>query len=117
MNDVFYYIEPGISNFQSCNQLQFVITNAVKINAVVLHSIAKKELMDLLIECIQLQMEELMDLLMESTLNQGVQHLAFGIYLPFWDFPHKRIYVTDAICEGSGKCEKPNVKIIGALNM
>jgi hypothetical protein len=43
--------------------------------------------------------------------------LAFGIYLPFWDFPHKRIYVTDAICEGSGKCEKPNVKIIGALNM
>jgi len=45
--------------------------------------------MDLLIECIQLQMEELIDLLMESTLNQGVQHLAFGIYLPFWDFPHK----------------------------
>jgi hypothetical protein len=31
--------------------------------------------MDLLIECIQLQMQELMDLLMESTLNQGVQHL------------------------------------------
>jgi hypothetical protein len=52
-------------------------------------------------------MEELMDLLMESTLNQGVQHLAFGIYLPFWDFPHIRIYVTDAIsCEGSDKCEK-----------
>ncbi len=40
-----------------------------------MHSIAKKELMDLLIECIQLQMQELMDLLMESTLNQGVQHL------------------------------------------
>ncbi len=83
-----------------------------------MHSIAKKELMDLLIECIQLQMQELMDLLMESTLNQGVQHLAFGIYLPFWNFPHKRIYVTDAIsCEGSDKCEKSNVKIIGALNM